>query len=400
MSEALDNDKLVDEAAELDGYFSDTPLQPQPDYPPLTQTFENAIIITNLPEVSSEKVDKLKKFVIKLVSRIGTLVPNDEFGEIYLPVGADGTTLGFCMVEYESSDVAKNAVDVLQNYTFDKNHALHTTLYARAQQLQTVSEEFQEPEPEPFQENANVCQWLEDPNQRDSFVVRYDKETVVSWWDAKNDPVVDYDGRREKESGVQWCDYYCHWSPKGSYLATLVPARGVILWSGPNYEKAGRFVAHGVKMVMFSSQENYLLTNNDDPKDPGAIIIYHIPTGKQLRKFPLFPEKVPMDRSPPPFLWSHGKWCSASISRLGEVFSVESLPGFARCFFLPDDNYLARMGNGLISIYETPGMGLLDKRSLAADGASEFKWSPKANILAYWVSYVVRELCDMLSLVS
>jgi len=107
-------------------------------------------------------------------------------------------------------------------------------------------------------------------------------------------------------------------------------------------------------MVIFSPKENFILTNNENPEDPAAIKVYHIPTGKLLRAFPLFPDGVPKDAPPPPFLWSH------------------------------DDKYLARMGNGLISIFETPSMRLLDKRSLAAEGIEEFQWSPKANVLAYW----------------
>jgi translation initiation factor 3 subunit B len=115
------------------------------------------------------------------------------------------------------------------------------------------------------------------------------------------------------------------------------------------------FIA-GVKIVIFSPQENYLLTNNQDPFDPAAIKVYHVTTGKLLRSFPLYPPNVPTDSGlpPPPFLWSY------------------------------DDNYLARMGANLISIYETPSMSLLDQRSLAAESIAEFQWSPKANIIAYW----------------
>lgn len=107
-------------------------------------------------------------------------------------------------------------------------------------------------------------------------------------------------------------------------------------------------------MVLFSPQENFLLTNNEHPEDPAAIKVYHIPTGQLLRAFSLYPDGVSKNGPPPPFLWSH------------------------------DDKYLARMGNGLISIFETPTMRLLDKRSLAAEGIHEFQWSPKANVLAYW----------------
>jgi translation initiation factor 3 subunit B len=357
-------DALADEAAELDGYFSDAPLDPMPRYPKLDTNFDSALIISNLPQVPEAKIEKLTKVVMKLLTRIGTLVATDTtFDGFCMPSAkdADGTpttTLGFCLVEYSSVEEAEKAVVALQNYAFDKNHALKVTPYPRALQLKDlVPQEFQTPNPAPFLELPNPTSWLEDSNQRDSFVVRYGKETLVQWWDGRQGgPAVDYDGSREKQAGVVWCEQYCHWSPKGSFLATLVPARGVILWSGAAYEKTGRFLAPGVKQIVFSPQENYLLTNNDDPKDPTAIKIYHIPTERLLRAFPLFPEGASRDRPPPPFLWSH------------------------------DDQFIACMGDGLIRIYELPSMKLLDQRSLAAEGVANFQWSPTANILAYWVS--------------
>lgn len=356
------DDALAAEAAELDGYFSDAPLDPKPNYPPLRKTFETCIIITNLPKVPQAKLEKLTKVVMKLVSRIGNLASNDDsgFSGVSMPFNDEkGSTLGFCFVEYETPEEAKNAIGVLDGYKFDKNHSLTVSPYSRAEKLQNVKEgEFVEPEPAPFVEKPNSMSWLEDPSQRDQFVIRQGKETIVHWSDAKSDPVVDYDGSREKEAGVSWCEYYCHWSPKGSYLATLVPQRGVILWSGGGYEKMGRFVAPDVKTVLFSPQENYMITNNMRRDDETAIKVYHVQSGKLLRAFPLFPDNFPQDEDlpPPPFQWSH------------------------------DDNYLARMGQNLISIYSTPSMRLLDKKSLLCEGIHEFQWSPKANILAYWVS--------------
>lgn len=355
-------DQLAAEAAELDGYFSDTPLDPIPNYPPLNETFESSIIITNLPAVPDAKLEKLNKVILKLVSRIGNLASNEETGfeGISMPYDKDaGKTLGFCFVEYETPEEAKNAIGVLNGYKFDKNHMLTVSEYTRAEKLKDLKEEeFVEPTPQPFVEKPNAMAWLEDPSQRDQFVIREGKETIVNWFDGKSDPVVDYDGSREKEAGVSWCEFYCHWSPKASYLATLVPARGVILWSGSTYEKVGRFVAPDVKTVLFSPQENYMITNNMRRDDDSAIKLYHVQSGKLLRAFPLFPDNFPQedDIPPPPFQWSH------------------------------DDNYLARMGNNLISIYSTPSMRLLDKKSLLTEGIHEFQWSPKANILACWVS--------------
>ena len=55
-----------------------------------------------------------------------------------------------------------------------------------------------------------------------------------------------------------------------------------------------------------------------------------------------------------------------------------------------DDKYFARMsGDGVLSIYETPSFGLLDKKSIKVSGMRDFSWSPAENILAYWVSFSV-----------
>lgn len=223
---ADEQDALAAEAAELDGYFSDAPLDPQPEYPKFRDTFETAIVISNLPIVPEAKREKLTKVVMKLVSRIGTVQerPEDNWSGLLMSFSEEkGTTLGFCMVEYETAEQANNAVEVLQDYKFDKKHQLQVTLYNRAKELQALeASEFQAPDLKPFQEKPNAISWLEDPNQRDEYVIRHGKETVVRWFDCQNDPAVDYAGEREKEAGVNWCDYYCYWSPNGSVLVSFI----------------------------------------------------------------------------------------------------------------------------------------------------------------------------------
>jgi translation initiation factor 3 subunit B len=356
---------LEEESAALDGYFSDTPLDPKPQYPKLRETFETAVVITNLPKVPSAKVEKLTKVVTRLVSKIGPLATSEDFTGFQMPTDpATGNSLGFAFVEYANAQDATQAVKSLAGYTFDRNHNLNATPYIRAVELGNLQdEEFTTPEPAPFVEKQNTSTWLQDPSQRDQFIIRQAKETCVYWSDGKHDPAVDYDGKREKEAGVAWCEYYVQWSPGGSYLATMVPAKGVILWGGSSFEKIGRFPAPGVEVVSFSPQENFFLTSNNNRNDPDAIKIFSIQTGKLLRAFPLFPKDFfPADMTsqernqvpPPTFQWSH------------------------------DDKYVARMGNGIISVYDTATMKLLDKRSLITDDIREFQFSPKANVLAYW----------------
>jgi translation initiation factor 3 subunit B len=258
-------DELAAEAEELDGYFSDTPLDLDVKYPPLDENFATSVIITNLPKVPEAKIEKLSKVVLKLVSKIGPLQATEGGFQGYLmPLDDSGNTLGFCFVEYETLDSAKACVDVLNDYKLDKNHSLTVTMYSRTKQLQTIdTTSFQEPTIIPFVEKPNAASWLEDENQRDQFVIRYAKETAVLWFDGRNDPAVDYNGSREKEAGVAWCDYYCHFSPMGSHLATLVPPRGVILWSGKDYEKSGRFPAR--KCLVIPSVNGCHKPNSHNP---------------------------------------------------------------------------------------------------------------------------------------
>ena len=120
-------DQLAEEAAELDGYFSDTPLEPQPNYPPLDKSFDATIIITNLPKVPEAKLDKLTKVIVKIVSRIGNLAesPETDFNGVMMPFDSEkGSTLGFAFVEYETAEDANKAIVTLDGYKFDKNHSL------------------------------------------------------------------------------------------------------------------------------------------------------------------------------------------------------------------------------------------------------------------------------------
>lgn len=139
------------------------------------------------------------------------------------------------------------------------------------------------------------------------------------------------------------------WSPLGTYLVTFHKP-GVGLWGGPNFTRIARFPHPGARFIDFSPCENYLVTYSgmmDEPK----IIIWDIRTGQEMRSF--LPEG--------PRVWPIFRWSK-------------------------DDKYLARMGNDILSIYETPSFGLLDKKSVKVPGIRDFQWSPTDNVLAYWVA--------------
>ena len=55
------------------------------------------------------------------------------------------------------------------------------------------------------------------------------------------------------------------------------------------------------------------------------------------------------------------------------------------CRWSPDGKFVARSTNDALSVYEAPSFGLLDKKSIKIPELKDFSWSPKQNLIAYWV---------------
>jgi translation initiation factor 3 subunit B len=85
--------------------------------------------------------------------------------------------------------------------------------------------------------------------------------------------------------------------------------------------------------------------------DVHPLIIWDVRTGRKKRSF-----QVEHQTPWPVFKWSH------------------------------DDKYFARCSTDVLSVYETPHFGLLDKKSFKIQGIRDFTWSPTTNIIAYWVA--------------
>lgn len=168
----------------------------------------------------------------------------------------------------------------------------------------------------------------------------------------------------------KWTDKYCLWSPTGTILATL-HNQGVGLWGGPSFSRIHRFPHHGVNFLDFSPFETYLVTlspvpieasANPSPANPFTeednghhIAIWEVATGNLLRTFPMVQESTNENQPQQQkkvFTWPIFKWSG-------------------------DEKYFARVTPGQqISVYETPSMGLLDKKSIKLDGVVDFEWAP------------------------
>uniref|UniRef100_A0A8C6XSN0 Eukaryotic translation initiation factor 3 subunit B n=1 Tax=Naja naja TaxID=35670 RepID=A0A8C6XSN0_NAJNA len=300
---------------------------------------DSVIVVDNVPQVGPDRLEKLKNVIHKFFSKFGKIT-NEFYPE------ADGQTKGYIFLEYMSPTHALDAVKNTDGYKLDKQHTFRVNLFTDFDKYMTISDEWEIPEKQPFKDLGNLRYWLEDADCRDQYSVIFESgdRTSIYWNDAK-DPVT-------IEERARWTETYVRWSPKGTYLATF-HQRGIALWGGEKFKQIQRFSHQGVQLIDFSPCERYLVTFSplmDTQDDPQAIIIWDILTGQKKRGF-----HCESSAHWPIFKWSH------------------------------DGKFFARMTSDTLSIYETPSMGLLDKKSLKITGIKDFSWSPGGNIIAFWV---------------
>lgn len=310
--------------------------------------FPTVVVVDNTPIAPESKFAKLESVLFKFFNEaIGPVV------QLSLPKDDKGNTKGFAFVEFETEEAAQAAIEKADGYKLDKNHIFRVQSYEDFQRYEKVQEEYIPPQLKPFEPRPNLRSWLMTEAAVDQYCIRYQDLTEVLWNDLKQgeEPTT-----VEKRAG--WTETYASWSPRGTYLLTIYPAKGVAIWGGPSFEKLMRFAHAGVKLIDFSPCEKFLVTaspqfqENDNPKDPQCIIVWDVRSGEKLRGF-----LGGQTSSWPVFKWSH------------------------------DDKYFARMSTDTISVYDTqtPELGLLDKKSVKVAGVKDFLWSPSDNIISYFV---------------
>ncbi|KAF3940232.1 hypothetical protein ABW19_dt0206482 [Dactylella cylindrospora] len=370
----MSQDEYYDEDEDID--FSD--LREQYEVR-LEEGLDTFVVVDGLPKVPEDNKPKLVKFLVKKLQAVG----KTKEDSVYMPMGDDGQSLGFAFVEYETAMQAQQAVKKLNGLALDKRHTISVnklTDIERYGREGRIEEQYTEPETEPFVEQEHLRSWLGDPLARDQFVL-FRSDTVGVYWNRKKD---------SPEMTVErqfWTESFVRWSPLGTFLTSLHP-QGVQLWGGASWKRMARFPHPAVNLVDFSPCEKYLVSWSNKPiayqegmpgltpeEDGKTYVVWEVKTGKLLRSFP--PIENTQDADKPPNLrkkiqWPLFKWTS-------------------------DDKYCARVTPGShISVYETPSMVLLDKKSIKLEGVVDFEWSPHApsdeeskrpsgeQLLCYW----------------
>merc|ERR1719357_2462040 len=276
------------------------------------------------------------------------------FGKLvneHYPVTPEGATKGYIFLEFTSHANAVEAVKSTNNYKLDKMHTFVVNLFSDFDKYENIPDEWEAPLPQEYKDQGNLRSWLLESDACDQFsVIHKGGEEVSVLVNTNPDPV-------EIQTRPRWTETYVRWSPLGTYLATF-HTRGIALWGGDDFHQISKFAHPGVQYIEFSPCEKYLVTfspsaTNLSSDEPTAIIVWDSRTGMKKRAF--HSENPPVW---PVFKWSH------------------------------DDKYFVRMSEaeGTLSIYETPSFGLLDKKSIKVEGLQGFSWSPRDNIIAYWVA--------------
>lgn len=303
---------------------------------------ENVIVVDRIPQIGPDRFEKLKTVLSKLFSKAGEIVTD------HYPLDEKGNTAGYVFIEYKTKEAAAEAVKLLDGHKLDKTHVFAVNIFTDIEKYSTIPDEWVPPEPEPYKDRGNLKSWLMNPDAYDQYsVIHEGGDKTAVYLNSNPDPTL-------LEERPKWTESTTQWSPLGSYLATF-HSKGIAIWGGEKFNQLGRFPHDGVNAINFSHCENYLVTFSSalaNFDDPNAFIIWDIRTGAKKRSFPA-------DRD---FMnWPVFKWSQ-------------------------DDKFFARITQDTLSIYETPSMGLLDKRSIKVPGIRNFSWSPTHNILSYWVA--------------
>ncbi|CAD6204988.1 GSCOCG00003087001-RA-CDS [Cotesia congregata] len=310
--------------------------------PSETDGVESVIVVDGTPQVEPERLEKFNTLTNKVFGKFGTIVNR------FYPKNDKEITKGYIFLEYNSPLHAAAAVKATNNYKIDKQHTFKVNLFTDFKKYEQIPEEWEPPTPQPYSAAHDLHYYLLEPDAYDQFGVLCGNGAGVSvqiWLNSAPEPTL-------IEERARWTETYFKWSPLGTYLSTFHKP-GVALWGGPKFEQQARFSQSGVECIDYSPCERYLVSYTprmDGGPDQKRLVIWDILTGHEKRSF--FPDGSSVW---PIFRWSH------------------------------DDKYLACMGEDILSVYETPSFGLLDKKSIKTPGIRDFSWSPTDNVLAYWV---------------
>lgn len=370
---AIEHDTRSLQDEELDIDFSDLERKYAVS---LDQGIETFVVVDGAPKAPEAKAPVLIKVLKKLFGSVGT-IKEDGF---HMPI-ENGKTKGFVFIEYETVDQAAAAIKTYNHKRLDANHTLLVNKLSDIERFgndQTITEEYVPPKQINFQPREHLRSWLADAAGREQLFMHVNETVHINWFKRTEEPKLA--GKLDRVH-----DGPARWSPKGTYLATMYNF-GVQLNGGSSFKILAQFLHFNVKAFYFSPNEQYLVTFSDvaigdapenDPENPkvpfgeqdvgNQVVVWDVRTQLPLRSFPIPTNSKGVKQK---IIWPVLKWSA-------------------------DSKYFARVSPGeSLSIYETPSMGLVDKKSVKIPGIVDFSFAPtgikldgkgeEEQVLCYW----------------
>jgi len=304
----------------------------------------NITIVTGLPAVDAEKLEKLQGFLK------GKILPAQELPEpqIEFDMDANSKSTGIALFTFPDGDIAKLAAQKLNGYKFDANHTLSACTNENFDDMISLDDNYAPPK---FLAKEKLQGWLLDPRFREQLLVRVQNRNYLQWFDHVTKVQSIFTGNTFADFGEV---YKTEWSRSGSYLVTF-HAAGFALWGGENFEKLNFYPHPEVINVEFSPDEAFVVSFNGtvaDAPNSENYIVWNVCAATKIRSFKATPTET----------WGCYKWSF-------------------------DGKYLASVGNNLLSIYELPSMQLIldpqtqKRNALKVPNVQTLEWKPNKNIL-------------------
>lgn len=284
-------------------------------------------------------------------------------GRLEVPLGPDGMTLGYALVEYADAETATAALERLQGFKLDNKHTFAVNSMSDYERLARISTDYIEPSENEVRANmppgtGDDLKWFVcDALGRDQFVIKHGDTVSVKWNDALAPPATLFERRgwtRPSAARTYRGLPELEWSPRGSYLITFADfasefAHAVELWGSERNVCIRRFEHPNVVSLAMSPGEKYLVTyapnDRNDPAVEGTIV-WDVTTGRKLDSI-------------------------ASSS--------------ATLVFTPDDAFCCCVAEDGLYAYDMSNFNFKKPRTITVRNMDFFTMSPADPILAAWV---------------
>lgn len=170
--------------------------------PKETDGVESVIVVDGVPQVGPERFERLQKVINKLFVKIGPIVNE------YYPKTEDGVTKGYIFIEYANPIIAKDAVNITNNYSLDKNHTFQVNLFTDFRKYDDIPDEWEPPKPQEHK-TQDLPYYLLEPDAYDQFVVACGNGSMVQvWQNSQPDPTLVEERAVSYNASLNPCDLF------------------------------------------------------------------------------------------------------------------------------------------------------------------------------------------------